>query len=115
MFVFAHKTHIGRFLPWHISMKFPFSASALAKVKYVWSQVVSACTPPRERCGRIVIDDFASAQETEALSMIAAHGMALGGGEFTDPISSHMERRPRIMMCSQALVGQQFSICNQAP
>ena len=42
---------------------------------------VSGCSPAAaDRCGRIVLDDFASADEVAALAAIAARGMRLGGG-----------------------------------
>jgi len=45
-----------------------------------YRQVVRSCTPAKGGCGRIVIDDFATAEEAEALAAIAARGMAMGGG-----------------------------------
>jgi len=39
---------------------------------------VKHCTP--SQCGRIVIDDFATPEETAALLAIARRGMAMGGG-----------------------------------
>jgi hypothetical protein len=38
------------------------------------------CSPRGAACGSVVVDDFASAAEVEALVEIAARGMALGGG-----------------------------------
>ena len=39
---------------------------------------VANCSP--RQCGKVVLDDFASAEETAALLAIAARGMAMGGG-----------------------------------
>jgi Rps23 Pro-64 3,4-dihydroxylase Tpa1-like proline 4-hydroxylase len=41
----------------------------------------SSCSPhDTHRCGRMVVDNFASAEEVAALQAIAEHGMQLGGG-----------------------------------
>ena len=39
---------------------------------------VANCSP--RQCGKVVLDDFASAEEVAALRTIAARGMAMGGG-----------------------------------
>ena len=44
-----------------------------------YKPAVPRCTPASS-CGRMVVDEFASADEVEALAGIAARGMALGGG-----------------------------------
>ena len=41
---------------------------------------VAGCTPPADRCGKLIHDDFATADEVEGLRAIAARGMRLGGG-----------------------------------
>ena len=41
---------------------------------------VPGCSPRGEACGSVVVDDFATAQEVDALREIADRGMALGGG-----------------------------------
>ena len=41
---------------------------------------VPGCSPTGKQCGHIVVDNFASAAEVEALRGIADRGMALGGG-----------------------------------
>lgn len=41
---------------------------------------VPGCSPRGSSCGHLVVNDFASAAEVDALRSIAARGMALGGG-----------------------------------
>lgn len=53
-----------------------FAASTCHAADY--RPAVKHCTP--NQCGRIVIDDFATAEETAALLAIARRGMAMGGG-----------------------------------
>jgi hypothetical protein len=44
-----------------------------------YQPVVRGCSPTTS-CGRLVVDDFASASEVRALRKLAERGMALGGG-----------------------------------
>lgn len=41
---------------------------------------VPGCSPRGKSCGHLVVDDFATSNEVDALRAIAARGMALGGG-----------------------------------
>lgn len=53
-----------------------FAASTCHAADY--KPAVRHCTP--RQCGRIVLDDFATPEETAALLAIAKRGMAMGGG-----------------------------------
>eukprot|EP00965_Chrysotila_dentata_P221135 6192218-Pleurochrysis_carterae.AAC.3 len=77
------------------------SKPAWRKCAPIERRAVRGCTPMEDRCGRVVINDFASAAEIAALRDIAARGMALGGGASKIHQASLISPKSDRMLCTR--------------